>query len=88
MAGAAEADSQRCPVCRARLRARDQCARCEADLRLVMASARQAQTERQRALQCLLAEDYVAAAEAIRRAQQLKRDPLDALLAQFIASLV
>ena len=77
---------ERCPNCRARIEgAPDSCRRCGMDLALLHAVEQAAEQQLQAALADLAAGDEHKAALSIQRALHLKRTPLAARIARYIA---
>lgn len=78
---------ERCPQCRARLKGRIVCGRCEADLGLLDAIESQADSLSRRAVQALPAGDIPAAGKRAAAARQLHATPFHRALAGFLKSL-
>ena len=77
---------ERCPNCRARIEgAPERCRRCGMDLALLHAAEQSAERQLRAALADLAAGDDDKAALSLGRALRLKRTPLAARLARFIA---
>lgn len=75
---------ERCPVCRARLRDEVVCPRCGTDLRLSLATERQAQTLEQSAVDWFARGDLRRAEQVLEDALRLRSTPLARLLLGFI----
>lgn len=77
---------ERCPNCRARIEgAPERCRRCGMDLALLMAAEQSAERALRAALVDLAAGDQDKAALSLQRSLNLKRTPLAACLARFVA---
>jgi hypothetical protein len=75
---------ERCPQCRARLKGRTVCGRCETDLGSVVAIEATAEILARRAVQALLAGDVPTAARQAVMARDLQATPFHRALAGFI----
>ncbi len=69
------AESNQCPVCRARFRGVSICSRCGADLQPLMVLAAQSWWLRESARRSLAAGDLESAAEFAQQAEQLQSTP-------------
>lgn len=78
---------ERCPQCRARLKGRVICGRCEADLSNLLAIEATADIMARRAAQALLAGNVVAAARQAAVARDLRSTPFHCALAGFIEKI-
>jgi hypothetical protein len=79
---------ERCPLCKARLRDRTICNRCEADLGLLQAIESKAERLAQRAVCSLLAGETAAALRQAAAAYELHATPFHHALAGFISALL
>jgi len=79
---------ERCPNCRARYQEGNECRRCGMDLSQLLSAERAADRLLCEAMIRLAAGDARAAADSLRRAGTLRRDPLQDLLLGFARSLV
>ncbi|MFH0782900.1 MAG: hypothetical protein V2B20_13265 [Pseudomonadota bacterium] len=75
---------ERCPQCRARLKGRTICGRCEADLALLLKIEETADILARRSAQALLAGDVDAAARQAAAARDLHATPFHRALAGFL----
>jgi hypothetical protein len=78
---------ERCPECRARLKGRVACGRCEADLGMVYTIESQADILSRRALKALLVGDLQKATMQAVDARQLHATPFHRALAGFLENL-
>ena len=78
---------ERCPLCKARLRDKTICNRCEADLSLLQAIESQAEHLAQRAVHSLLAGKTPAAIRQAAAARDLHATPFHQALAGFIEKM-
>lgn len=78
---------ERCPQCRARLKGRTICGRCEADLVLLQKIEETADILARRSAKALLAGDFPAAAGHAVAARNLHATPFHRALAGFLAML-
>ena len=78
---------ERCPQCRARLKGRTVCGRCEADLSRLLAIEATADILARRAVQALLAGHVPAAARQAVMARDLQATPFHRALAGFIEKI-
>lgn len=78
---------ERCPQCRARLKGRAVCGRCEADLSSLLAIEATADIMARRAVQDLLAGHVAAAARQAVVARDLRATPFHCALAGFIEKI-
>lgn len=78
---------ERCSQCRARLKGRIVCARCEADLGLLYTIESQADSWCRRAVRALSANDMEAAGKQAGMARRLHATPFHLALAGFLESL-
>lgn len=75
---------ERCPECRARLKGRSICGRCEADLSLLRTIEDAAAILARRAVQAFAAGDVSVAAQQAKVARELHATPFHLALAGFI----
>lgn len=78
---------ERCPLCRARLKGRTVCGRCEADLSTLQKIEATAEVLARRAVKALVAGDASAAANQAAAARDLDATPFHRALAGFLNSL-
>jgi len=78
---------ERCPLCKARLRAKAICNRCEADLGLLQAIESEAEQQAVRAIHNLLAENFEAASSLAAAACDLHATPFHRALSGFIETM-
>lgn len=78
---------ERCPLCKARLRNKTVCKRCEADLGLLQAIESQAEYLAQGAVHSLLAGKTVAARKQATAARELQASHFHKALAGFIETM-
>lgn len=78
---------ERCPQCRARLKGRTVCGRCEADLSSLLAIEATADIMARRAVQALLAGHVPIAARQAAVARDLQATPFHCALAGFIKKI-
>lgn len=75
---------ERCPQCRARLKGRTVCGRCEADLSILQTIETTAEILARRAAKALLAGDLPAAVRQAVAARDLQATPFHRALAGFL----
>ncbi len=75
---------ERCPQCRARLKGKTVCGRCETDLDIVQTVEATADILARKAVKSLLADDFPAAAKLAATAWKLQASPFHRALAGFI----
>lgn len=78
---------ERCPQCRARLKGRTICNRCDVDLRLVLATKAKAEVMARLAVQSLGSGDMVVATEQVEVARKLHATLFHQALGGFIKNL-
>jgi len=78
---------ERCPLCKARLRAQNSCNRCEADLSLLQAIESEAKQQAVRAIHNLLSKNLDAANSLAATACDLHATPFHRALAGFIKTM-
>jgi hypothetical protein len=78
---------ERCPLCKARLRAKTICNRCEADLGLLQAIESEAEQLAERAVHNLLAGEMEAASLQAAAARDLHATPFHHALSGFIETM-
>lgn len=78
---------ERCPLCKARLRAKTICNRCEADLSLVQAIESEAEQLAARAIRNMLAGEMEAACRQASVACDLHATPFHRALSGFIETM-
>jgi len=79
---------ERCPLCNARLRAKNICNRCEADLSLLLAIESEAEQLTARAVRNMLAGEMKAASSQASVACNLNATPFHRALTGFIDTIV
>ena len=79
---------ERCPLCNARLRAKNICNRCEADLSLLLTIESEAEQLAARAVRNMLAGEMDAASSQATIACDLHATPFHRALAGFIETMV
>ena len=78
---------ERCPVCRARLKDRQICHRCGADLTLAIEIEKKADVFFKKAIICLEGSDFIAAKMTIKNALLLHNKPIYQQFLGFVESL-
>jgi hypothetical protein len=77
----------RCPACRARLKEQTECPRCSCDLGRVFLASEQAEHCITRAIQGLLDQQPMAAAQAVKRGFALQHSDLLVALSEYIVTV-
>lgn len=78
---------ERCPQCRARLKGRTVCGRCEADLSILQTIEATAEILARRAAKALLAGDLAAATRQAAAARDLQATPFHRALVRFLENV-
>lgn len=79
---------ERCPLCRARLKGRTVCGRCEADLRILQTIEATADILARRAVKALVEGDVAAAASQAAAARDLHATPFHHALTGFLGKIL
>jgi len=78
---------ERCPVCRARLKERQECRRCGTELSLAIAMEKKAEIFFKQAVVCLQNSDILAAKVAAQSAVLIHKKPLYLQFSDFVEAL-